>query len=252
MAAVAALLALLAAFAFVDAAPSASLDASSSVPEAVWFHAENEWAFLTSWCERWEGDRKWMCLDCFSASRKLASRFRIGGYPSVSYDIKNDEQQDVTTRSGFLMLLGLGMELCDCGLLMLQPPCSLFVGISQGTHKRSLARLKGDESFQCVRLSNIIYANMVSHIGFRKLFVSMWGFDWFRMYWPKRSVVAVVRSLLLRLGGFRSPAPKVSATRANGTGTADFVMDEQARDLFCDCKRRSMAENAYLAGMLWP
>lgn len=91
--------------------PALGLDASTSIAEDQWFRGGENWDMLHNFCASWVGERRWSCLDVYSASGKIASTFRKGGHEACSFDIKSDPAQDVTSRAGFLLLLRLGMEL---------------------------------------------------------------------------------------------------------------------------------------------
>lgn len=85
-------------------------DASTTVPESEWFVASAEWGFLSSYCRRWQGPRPFMCVDVFSASKRIARTFQSHGWSSVAYDVKTNSQHDITTKSGFLELVDMGLS----------------------------------------------------------------------------------------------------------------------------------------------
>mmetsp|Transcript_70551 Transcript_70551/g.155575 ORF Transcript_70551/g.155575 Transcript_70551/m.155575 type:complete len:307 (+) Transcript_70551:117-1037(+) len=135
------------------------LDASSTLPEHQWYSASHDWIHLTQYCRTWSGERQYMCVDTFSHSRKFERAFQKLGFAATSFDVKNSDDQDITSPSGFRLLLDMILQTLDGAFLPVAPPCSLYVGISQGTHKRSAVDLLGDISLKCVRLSNLILAN---------------------------------------------------------------------------------------------
>ena len=90
-----------------------SQDASTTVPEAEWYFAKNDWGYLDDWCRKWDrrgAVRDLVCLDVFSASRGFQTAFEELGHRAASYDVKTDERCDITTKSGFLVLLALGLQ----------------------------------------------------------------------------------------------------------------------------------------------
>lgn len=89
--------------------PSIGQDAATSVEESAWFWAAPNWGLVSSFCRKWQGKRRYHCVDVFSASGSFCRRFQEDGYEAVAYDIKSDSTSDITTRSGFLKLLDLGM-----------------------------------------------------------------------------------------------------------------------------------------------
>eukprot|EP00435_Cladocopium_sp_Y103_P008067 s2243_g2.t1 len=90
------------------------LDASTTVDEADWFFAPSQWVSVYSFCKSWKGERQYHCLDTFSVSQKFAKIFQANGFQAASFDIKSDPSEDITTRSGFLKLLDLGMGFLSC------------------------------------------------------------------------------------------------------------------------------------------
>lgn len=136
-----------------------SLDASTTQPEDKWYVASDDWQRLNHYCSMWRGARRFDCVDVFSHSQRFASAFARAGFMAVAYDIKSCAQQDVTCQTGFMMLLEYGLATLPGAFMPMAPPCSLFVGISQGTHRRSEKKLEGDTKLFCVRLSNLILNN---------------------------------------------------------------------------------------------
>ena len=90
---------------------AAPADATSSLPEESWFHAAREWGFLSSWTHKWQGPRSLTCLDVFSRSQRFSKLFKKHGYKAEAYDICRDKRCDITSRSGFLILLNWGMQI---------------------------------------------------------------------------------------------------------------------------------------------
>jgi hypothetical protein len=86
------------------------LDASSTVAEHERFDASRRWGLVSTFCQRWEGSRSLTCLDVFSASRKFQRAFERRGHTAQSFDVKNNPEDDITSRRGFLKLVDLGMQ----------------------------------------------------------------------------------------------------------------------------------------------
>lgn len=78
--------------------------------ESEWFFAQSALDGLREYCEQWAGQRCWMCLDVFSRSRKFEKEFTRNGLRATSYDVLNNPLHDITTKSGFLLLLSLGLQ----------------------------------------------------------------------------------------------------------------------------------------------
>lgn len=86
------------------------MDASSSVDEKDWFFAAPNWAFVSEYCQKWQGPRDLYCVDVFSASGKFKKIFQRNNLAAEAFDIQSDVSQDVTSKQGFLALLSLGMR----------------------------------------------------------------------------------------------------------------------------------------------
>ena len=97
-------------FAVLSASVHHPLDAMTTLPEDQWYVAPSDWGFLHNWCVKWQGEREFSCVDVFSFSQRFASTFAAHGYPSVAFDVKGDPRDDITSKTGFLRLLGYGMS----------------------------------------------------------------------------------------------------------------------------------------------
>ena len=58
----------------------------------------------------------------------------------------------------------MNLRLCDGGLLVCAPPCSLFGAASSSVHKRSVANPAGDQTRFKVRLAQRIWKSFVSRL----------------------------------------------------------------------------------------
>lgn len=142
-------------------------DASTTVGEDSWYWARDDWFYLSQHCRDWDRKgkcRHLMCVDVFSVSQGFRKIFEKNGHSARSFDVKTSPQEDITTKAGFLVLLDMGLATVDGAFIPLAPPCSLFVGISAACHRRSVKNLLGDVRRHCVRLSNVILANMVTFL----------------------------------------------------------------------------------------
>ena len=88
----------------------ALLDASSNIPENEWYHATEDWGYLSSWCQSWTGPQCLTCVDIFGASQKFQKLFVRKGYQAVAFDLKLSAAFDITCESGFMQLLEWGMQ----------------------------------------------------------------------------------------------------------------------------------------------
>ena len=85
-------------------------DISTVTPEEDWFRAAEHVPFLETWCRNWEGLRDLDCFDFFSYSRRVSCRFERHGFRARSFDIRASRNEDLLSRSGFLLALGFAME----------------------------------------------------------------------------------------------------------------------------------------------
>ena len=51
-----------------------------------------------------------MCVDTFSYSRKFERAFQKMGFAAISFDVKNSDAQDITSPSGFRLLLDMILQ----------------------------------------------------------------------------------------------------------------------------------------------
>lgn len=84
-------------------------------------------AFFAAGCNR---QRCLAMLDLFGASGKMAARWREQLFWATSYDIKRHQHEDdITTRSGWFRLAGLGLLLLPGAMVFASPPCSDFAAL---------------------------------------------------------------------------------------------------------------------------
>ena len=65
-------------------------------------------------------------------------------------------------RRCFFATLELALNVVEYGFAMAGPPCSMFVFLSSGVHKRTAAQPNGDQSHKKVRLANLVASNALS------------------------------------------------------------------------------------------
>ena len=150
------------------------------------------------------GTRRYHALDLFGASRAVQRCWERRGYCAAALDIQLDElNHDILTMRGWFCFLDHIMQTSfgkieefntfkiffwkwSWGILILEnrakmncplrplrlphavcvcgPPCSLFIWISSGTHRRcsSTYDIYGNVGLKCVRMSNAILRNFAS------------------------------------------------------------------------------------------
>lgn len=85
------------------------------------------------------------------------------------FDTVLDAAHNILTRSGLVLVLSMVMRVKENGLLVLGPPCGMWVFMSQSVHKRTRRQPEGDITVAKVREANMI-ARIVA--GIVKLAVS--------------------------------------------------------------------------------
>ena len=85
-------------------------DISTSTSEREWFKAAQHLPELEAFCETWEGLQGLSCFDLFSHSQRVSSRFVKAGLHARSFDIRTSKDEDMLSKSGFLLALGIAME----------------------------------------------------------------------------------------------------------------------------------------------
>lgn len=136
-------------------------DTTTFTDETSWFDASDtaNKQHIELYVSQWEGTRDMHILDLFGASASVRKAWEDRGWKGESYDIKLNPKHDITSASGFYVLLDMALRLLPFGLIMAGPPCSLFVFLSSSVHKRKVSQPMGDTSNPKVRLSNRILIN---------------------------------------------------------------------------------------------
>lgn len=99
---------------------------SSTADEAQWFYADQHLPEIRQFMAQAARTctRSISLLDLFGASERMSRAWQSHGLLTASYDIKNDQQDDITTRGGFFRLAERGLLLVAGALIFAAPPCS--------------------------------------------------------------------------------------------------------------------------------
>jgi hypothetical protein len=89
-------------------------------------------------------------VELWAGVQSVTLAARAWGLQAESFDILQNNQNDITTHSGFLKAVALVMRLKPQGLLAMAPVCSSFVFASSSVTLRSKANFAGDEQVPCV------------------------------------------------------------------------------------------------------
>lgn len=151
--------AVLASIFLAQGAKSRYEDASTGLLESDWYVAAQDLPMLNDFCENWEGLQHAHVFDLFSHSKRVCQAFQRKGFRGLTFDIRSCHYEDILSKSGFLLALQSALELCEHGLLMVAPPCSLFVPISASVHRRKAEQPYGNINNKRVRMSTLIAQN---------------------------------------------------------------------------------------------
>ena len=144
---------------------------AAGAPEAP-FNARYNLADVLSYIQGWQGKREVQFFDLFSGVGEATKLFRANGYVTKNYDINMGD--DITKRAGFFKALDIVMAMAIGALILMGPPCSLWVFMSSAYHRRSKCNPDGDTSKEAVRNANVLVRNLcflmaVAH--FRQVFL---------------------------------------------------------------------------------
>ena len=105
----------------------------------------------------WHGERFINFFDLFSGAAQATRSFKARGYVTRNFDV--EQGQDLLTHKGFYEALDIVMALTVGALVLLGPPCSLWVFMANSYHKRKKYNAVGDVSKFPVRCANMLVRN---------------------------------------------------------------------------------------------
>jgi len=149
-------------------------DTTTTCRESEWYHALNHMPAIAEWVSQWNGPRYLHMLDMFSASGMCQIIWTHHGYRAVNTDILLGEEYDITTKPGFMNTLVIALALLPYALLMAGFPCSWWIFLSSGIHRRSDVQPWGAVAHPKARLSNLILCKtmaLVRAIALRNVWV---------------------------------------------------------------------------------
>ena len=124
------------------------------------FEARLHLSLILSYISSWSGQRGVHFFDFFSGVGAAGKVFRSRGYSIRNFDVEDSEDQDVTTQEGFFLALNIILALVEGGLILLGPPCGLWVFMSKSVHKRTKRNPFGDLGREVVQKANCIVRNV--------------------------------------------------------------------------------------------
>ena len=123
------------------------------------FEARQHLSDVLDFVARWRGKRSLHFMDFFAGVGVAGYTFTRAGYSADAYDVDLNPSQNITTRVGFFAALTMIMALFPTGLILLGPPCSLWVFMSQSVHQRTVMNAVGDIGKASVRAANCLVRN---------------------------------------------------------------------------------------------
>ena len=118
-----------------------------------------------NWCPSMlPGIRDLHAIDLFSGDcGRVAEAVKRRGFRACVFDIrKGGLDHDVVSATGFRNLILIALRLMAGGLIVLGPPCSLFVWLSSSQHLRHLYGPEGRPLDSATQLANQIAKNTVA------------------------------------------------------------------------------------------
>ena len=149
-------------------------------------------------------------LDVFSGRHgRTAAAMQKCAFRSVVYDICHGGlKHDITSVEGFETLMLLALRLLPFALVMLGPPCSMFVYMSSSQHLRHLFGPSGHPRDVATQLGNRIANNTVP----RDVLMVVWCcmvkvFEYFDYFWYFQyavfsQIIIIIINLFSVLWGF--------------------------------------------------
>jgi len=146
-------------------ASGAGHDTYTSLPESQWFVPGDHATEISQFIGSWRGEQRIDALDMFGFSRGIQRVWEHHGYVGAALDVGlGGNSHDLLSEEGFYVWLDHLMQMRHGGICVAGPPCSLWIFISAGTHKRGRHGngIRGDISLKCVRTANCILRNFAA------------------------------------------------------------------------------------------
>lgn len=139
-------------------------DTASLVDPSQWYDASQHIDWWVDFGRQWQGPTDLYGIDLFGGLHgRVQQAFQKRGFRCGCYDIaRKGIDNDITSYGGFRYLVLLGLRLQHgSSLIMMGPPCSLFVWLSSSVHWRSLFGPAGDPNHVGTQMANAIARNTV-------------------------------------------------------------------------------------------
>ena len=134
----------------------------AAAPDHLW-DARDHLPEILEYVTQFSAERSLHFFDFFSGVAEATRAFRSKGYQTENFDLEDGD--DINRRAGFFKALGIILMLVQSGLILLGPPCSLWVFFSSSYHKRTANNAAGDESKGLVREANNLVRNVALLLG---------------------------------------------------------------------------------------
>ena len=113
---------------------------------------------ILSFVRAWSGDRFIHFFDLFAGVGQASRSFKARGYVTRSFEL--EQGQDMLSRQGFFEALDIVMGLTVGALVLLGPPCSLWVFMANSYPKRKKHNAVGDVTKFPIRCANMLVRNI--------------------------------------------------------------------------------------------
>lgn len=145
-------------------------DTATLVDPSQWYDASQHVDYWIDFGRQWSGIQDLHGLDIFSGRHgRTAAAMQKCAFRSVVYDICHGGlKHDITSVEGFETLMLLALRLLPFALVMLGPPCSMFVYMSSSQHLRHLFGPSGHPRDVATQLGNRIANNTAAFLSIMK------------------------------------------------------------------------------------
>ena len=99
-------------------------------------------------------------VDMFCGAGRVSQTFENAGDAAECFDVKMGDGYNFLQKAGFYKALGFVIRLAPFGILIAGPPCSYFVYMSSGFHRRTKDCPQGNTQEPRIVLSNLLVVNV--------------------------------------------------------------------------------------------
>ena len=100
------------------------------------------------------------CGDLFCGAGQVSQTFENAGDAAERFDVKMGDGYNFLQKDGFYKALGFVIRLATFGIIVAGPPCSYFVYMSAGFHRRTKSCPQANMQESSIVLSNLLVVNV--------------------------------------------------------------------------------------------